>query len=55
MTGELQDADRERADRLNIRVFEKPFRVADIEKWADEAEAAISRNRKLSNWYTGQK
>jgi hypothetical protein len=38
-----------------IRVFEKPFRIADIEKWADEAEAAIPVNRKLSDWYLGRK
>jgi DNA-binding NtrC family response regulator len=55
MTGELQNADRARADRLGIRVFEKPFRIADIEKWADEAEAAIPVNRKLSDWYLGRK
>jgi CheY-like chemotaxis protein len=55
MTGELQNADRARADRLGIRVFEKPFRIADIEKWADEAEAAIPLNRKLSDWYLGRK
>jgi DNA-binding NtrC family response regulator len=54
MTGELQAADREQAERLGVRVFEKPFRLADIEKWAEEAEAAIPRSRKLSNWYLSQ-
>ncbi len=55
MTGELQYADRERADRLGIRVFVKPFRLADIEKWAVEMEAATPSNRKLSDWHLGRK
>jgi len=55
MTGELQLPDRERADKLGIRVFLKPFRLADMEKWVAEAEATIPNNRKLSDLHLGRK
>ena len=55
MSGELQESDSERADKLGIRIFLKPFRLADIGKWAAEAGAAISSNRKLFDWHLGRK
>ncbi|HUO77271.1 MAG TPA: response regulator [Thermodesulfovibrionales bacterium] len=55
MAAALQEEDRARATELGIRVFEKPFQLADIKKWAAEAEAKISPRRGLTNWHLGHR
>jgi DNA-binding NtrC family response regulator len=55
MTGDLTEPDRYRAERLGIRVFEKPFDLEDIEQWASEAEQKVSPTRKLADWFLGQR
>jgi CheY-like chemotaxis protein len=54
ISGDLQDTDKKRAGRLGIVVFKKPFRLADIEKWASAAEAGIPASRRLSDWHLGR-
>ena len=55
MTADLEEADRSRAKELGVTVFEKPFLLADLEKWANEAEATIPPNRKLADWHLGHR
>jgi CheY-like chemotaxis protein len=51
MSGDLRDPDRKRAEKLGVKVFTKPFKVKDIEKWVTEAEARVPLDRKLSDWF----
>jgi DNA-binding NtrC family response regulator len=51
MTGDPGDPARERAEKFGVKVFTKPFRLADVEKWITDSEVKIPMNRKLSDWH----
>ena len=51
MSGDLSGPVMERADELGVKVFPKPFKIADMERWVIDAEAKIPQNRELSDWH----
>ena len=51
MSGNLTNADSDRARLLGIKLFNKPFRINEIEEWIKIVEAEISPDRALNEWY----
>ena len=51
MSADLTNADSERAKMLGIKLFNKPFRINEIEEWIKIVEAEISPDRALNEWY----
>ena len=54
MSGVLSPQDIARAKELGIRVFIKPFTIAEITAWLDEIEKKIDPERNLSNWFVNK-
>ncbi len=52
ISGSWSDEDLRRAQRINCKVFAKPFHVEQIAQWLEEVEKGISADRKLSDWCT---
>jgi len=51
MSGNFSAHDVERAASLGIKLFKKPFPLAEIIQWLESVEKNIDPNRKLSNWH----
>jgi CheY-like chemotaxis protein len=51
MSGALTAADIARAEALGIKVFVKPFKLAEITAWLDAIEKEIDPQRDLANWF----
>ena len=51
MSGDFADEDILRAESLGIKIFEKPFKLAEISNWLDQTEHNIDAKRKLSDWF----
>ncbi len=50
MSGLWTDADLEQAKSLGCKVFKKPLRIVEIDRWLNECEKNTDPNRKLSNF-----
>ena len=48
MSGSWTEAELEQAQRLNCRVFEKPFVLEELNHWLSQSEKRISPDRELS-------
>ena len=51
MSGDIGRDDYERAKKLGIQIFKKPFTIREVEAWAQKAKQSIPNDRKLSNWF----
>ena len=51
MSGRWSEPDVEKAKSLGCTVFQKPFSLAEIEKWLDECENRIAPERILTDWF----
>ena len=51
MSGGLNGPVVTKAEELGVKVFPKPFKIADMERWIREAEAKIPQDRELSDWH----
>jgi CheY-like chemotaxis protein len=51
MSGALTPQDIARAESLGIKVFLKPFKLAEIAAWLDQIEKEIDPERNLANWF----
>jgi CheY-like chemotaxis protein len=49
MSGGWTDEEIEHAKRLGCHIFEKPFKINEIEKWLDDCEKKYDPNSKLSD------
>jgi len=54
MPGDFSDKDIERAAAFGIKIFKKPFTLAEIIEWLKAIEKDLNPNRKLSSWYLNQ-
>ena len=54
MSGYLDQEDSERASRLKIKLFLKPFTIKEIDEWVTEIERKINPTRRLSSWFLGK-
>lgn len=50
MSGEFTEAHFAQAKSLGLKIFKKPFNLADMTKWLDRIEKEIGPNRKLVDW-----
>ena len=50
MSGDIDNEARERAKKLGIKVFEKPFSIGVIKDWIETAEKDIPQKRRLYDW-----
>jgi DNA-binding NtrC family response regulator len=48
-SGRWTDEEIEHAKRLGCHIFEKPFKMDEIEKWLDDCEKKFDPNNKLSD------
>lgn len=51
MSGEFSEEDVSKAKSLGIKLFKKPFKLAQIINWLDQIEKDTDKKRKLSNWF----
>ncbi len=51
MSGELSPEEIAKAEALGIKVFVKPFRLAEIISWLEQIEKGIDPHRHLSQWF----
>ena len=51
MSGEFSEEDVSKAKSLGIKIFEKPFKLAQIINWLDQIEKDTDQKRKLSDWF----
>ncbi|RJP85572.1 MAG: response regulator [Desulfobacteraceae bacterium] len=54
MSGDFSDKDIQKAASLGIKVFKKPFTLAEMIGWLETIEKDLEPNRKLSNWPLSQ-
>ena len=52
--GYIDQDDFEKASRLKIKLFQKPFTFEEMGKWVSEIEKTISPERRLSGWFLGK-
>jgi CheY-like chemotaxis protein len=50
MSGSWLENDRERADDLGCRLFDKPFRVDEVTAWLQQVESRLSPAPPLYDW-----
>ena len=50
MSGAWSESDLENARRLGCQLFQKPFKLDEINKWLDGCEKNINPERILSDW-----
>jgi len=50
MSGDLTGVNPERAKKLGIELFQKPFDISELSEWVKKAEKQIPDDRLLSNW-----
>lgn len=50
MSGSWSDDETERANRLNCKIFRKPFSLMELDKWLDEIEKNIDLEFDLKDW-----
>jgi response regulator RpfG family c-di-GMP phosphodiesterase len=55
MSGDLSDVNLDRAAALGIKLFNKPFSIAEIKAWVEKSEATLSKSNPLSNWFLNEK
>jgi len=55
MSGVIKMEEIEKANKLGIQIFNKPFKISEIKQWAEKATQKIPKNRKLSDWFIGKK
>ena len=51
MSGAFRDDSVSKAKSLGIKIFKKPFKIAEINNWLDQIEKDIDSERKLSDWF----
>jgi hypothetical protein len=51
MSGDLSAQDIAKAEALGLKVFIKPFNLAEIISWLEQIEKEIDSNRNLSDWF----
>jgi CheY-like chemotaxis protein len=52
MSGRWTNKDIKHAKRLGCHMFEKPFKIDEVEKWLDECEKELDHNSKLIDMQT---
>ena len=52
MSGRWTNEDIKHAKRLGCHMFEKPFKIDEVEKWLDECEKELDPNSKLTDMQT---
>ena len=50
MSGNLAEAESDRAKTLEIKFFEKPFGLDELDDWVKIVENEIPENRVLTDW-----
>jgi CheY-like chemotaxis protein len=50
ISGSWTPSELAQAKELNCKMFDKPFKIEQLENWLDECEKSIDPNRILSNW-----
>ena len=50
MSGDFLAADAERAKSLGIKLFEKPFKLNELDVWVKNVEKQIPESRLLADW-----
>jgi CheY-like chemotaxis protein len=53
MSGAWTEAEIDQAKGLNCRIFNKPLKIVEIDRWLDECEKSTDSNRKLSDFPKG--
>ena len=51
MSGEFSEEDVSKAKSLGIKLFKKPFKLAQIINWLDQIEKDTDQKRKVSDWF----
>ena len=51
MSGEFSEEDVSKAKSLGIKIFKKPFKLAQIINWLDQIEKDTDQKRKLADWF----
>lgn len=51
MSGGISPEDMAKAEALGIKVFIKPFKLAEIIGWLEQIEKEIDPKRNLSHWF----
>ena len=51
MSGEFSEEDISKAKSLGIKLFKKPFKLAQIINWLDQIEKDTDQKRKLADWF----
>jgi len=51
MSGNITDAQINRARSLKLQIFKKPFKIKDMMRWLENVEKDIAPQRKLTDWY----
>ncbi len=52
MSGRWTNENIKHAKRLGCYMFEKPFKIGEVEKWLDECEKELDHNSKLTDMQT---
>ncbi len=52
MSGRWTNENIKHAKRLGCHMFEKPFKIDEVEKWLDECEKELDHNSKLTDMQT---
>jgi len=52
MSGRWTNENIKHAKRLGCQMFEKPFKIDEVEKWLDECEKELDHNSKLTDMQT---
>jgi DNA-binding NtrC family response regulator len=51
MSGSWTDGDKDFAERLNCKTFQKPFDLPEMMAWIEEGRKRIDADRRLSDWF----
>jgi DNA-binding NtrC family response regulator len=54
MSGDFSNEEMHKADSLDIRIFNKPFKLKELTDWLDQIEKDFDPKRKLSDWFLGR-
>ena len=51
MSGSFRGEDRIKATSIGVKIFEKPFQIADIFNWIDQVKKNIDPERELTDLF----
>jgi hypothetical protein len=51
MSGNFSEEDIIRAEAMGLKLFKKPFRIEEVDRWVEERKKTVDPRRKLSDWF----